>query len=220
VSIINVSASNLLVPSQAIGGTQWVLSVTSMFAPFQTICGETIEVLECYGTLPSANLYFDNRLRSRPWKRATNDEKMAALREATEQIDALNFSGRKISEEQNHAFPRMQDECEPGFGYPYSMLEFAESYPREHRGKLDTRIPWNVIRATYEIALKLLDGFDPELDIKNLNTISDGFSSARSSYDRSFVLEHIRAGIPSAKAWDLLRPYLADSKHLKMIRDS
>ena len=99
-------------------------------------------------------------------------------------------------------------------------LNYADSKVSERqfpRGT-DTEVPLDIEHATYEIALKLLEGFDPELEMANLAAVSQGYSGARTTYDRSFVLEHVAAGIPSTKAWFLLKPYLRSIRELEISR--
>jgi hypothetical protein len=168
------------------------LSVVTAFAPYQNAMGETETLLDSYGDLVHANIYFNQRLRSDAWIAATNDEKLGALREATELIDNLNYCGCKTSTDQTHEFPRNGS----------------------------TTVPGEIVRATYEIALKLVDGYDPDIEVQNLVVVNEGFSSARTTYNRGQVLEHLRAGIPSSKAWSLLRPFLRDWKRLKMVREN
>lgn len=69
--------------------------------------------------------------------------------------------------------------------------------------------PTEIIRATYECALAFLEGVDINIEAENIPTVSQGFGSARVTYDRAHVLEHLRAGIPSVVAWNYLKPYLS-----------
>lgn len=166
------------------------ISVMNALMLHHNVLPETELVLDAYGTLERAGIYFDNRLRNQPWRIATVQERKSALAEATELIDRLAFAGLKTDDTQFHQFPR--------------------------NGEIS--VPSNVEKATYEIALKLLDGFDPDLEIDNLASVSQGYSSVRSTYNRTFALEHIRAGIPSSKAWEYLKPYLADPNILHIRR--
>ena len=147
--------------------------------------------LQAYGSLAGANSYFASRLRMRGlWANATDEDKNAALTEAREWIDRLNFQGCKTVDSQLFEFPRDGSSV----------------------------VPMDIEKAAYEIAAKLLDGMDPELEIKNLGSTSQGFGPARTTYDRAFVLEHLSAGIVSAKAYALLKPFLNDSKRLQLCR--
>lgn len=81
-------------------------------------------------------------------------------------------------------------------------------------------IPQALKDAACEIALNLLDGVDEELEFQNLNMVSQHYANVRSTYDRSFRMEHIEAGIISRKAWNLIYPYLDSSKTIKISRAS
>jgi hypothetical protein len=167
-----------------------LVSVMNGFQMSQSAIPETELVLDAYGSMEQANIYFDNRLRSRPWKKAELAARKSALAEATQLIDRLNFAGCKHQSNQLKQFPRDDD----------------------------VSVPMDIEKACYEIALKLLDGYDPELEVSNLASTSQGYSSVRDTYNRSFVLDHIRAGIPSSKAWELLKPYLRDPNVVKLSR--
>jgi hypothetical protein len=95
-------------------------------------------------------------------------------------------------------------------GTKLDLLEF----PRNNLGV----VPLSVEMACYEIAYHLLDGYDGNVEIANLAANSQGYDQGRTTYDRSFVLEHIRAGIPSAYAFDLLKPYLCDPFEVNLRR--
>lgn len=167
------------------------LSVSNTLIFIQEVAQSVIVPLQAYGTLAGANSYFASRLRMRGlWANASNEDKNAALTEAREWIDRLNFKGSKTDDSQLFEFPRDGDSV----------------------------VPTDVEKAAYEIAAKLLDGMDPELEIKNLGNISQGFGPARTTYDRAFVLEHLSAGIVSAKAYSLLKPFLNDSRALQLSR--
>jgi hypothetical protein len=83
---------------------------------------------------------------------------------------------------------------------------------------VDDVVPRDIEIACYEIAIQLLSGVDPDMEIENLAAHSQGFSTARTTYERAYVLEHIAAGVPSARAWILLKPYLRDPRRLNISR--
>lgn len=105
-----------------------------------------------------------------------------AIAMATAAIDRLNYIGSKSSATQENQFPRGGD----------------------------TEIPADIEKATFEIALALLDDVDPEMEASNLGAISQGYANVRSTYDREVPAPHIVAGIPSVTAWRYLVPYLRD----------
>jgi hypothetical protein len=165
-------------------------SVTSYLILMQEIRGETIQALDCYGNMIKANIYFDNRLRSEDWQNADIDTKKKALVEATRLIDLLNYIDDKTSSSQLHEFPRDGD----------------------------TEVPDTIELACYEVALKLIQGVDPELEQDNLAATAHSYGGVRTTYDRSFVPEHLQAGIPSAKAWGFLKPFLRDTRRINFSR--
>jgi hypothetical protein len=140
-----------------------------------------------YGNLTNAGNYFKTKLDGDTWFDANLFDQENSLREATRRIEALNLAGTKVSEDQ--------------------LLHF----PTEEKGT-----PKAIYIATYEIALKLLDGREPDREVDALSTTLKAYAGFRTMYDRSTVQEHIRAGIPSAYAWSILRPYLCDALRVKL----
>jgi hypothetical protein len=114
------------------------------------------------------------------------------MAQATRIIDNLNFIGSKADVDQPLQFPRSQN----------------------------TIIPVQVEQASYEVALKLLEGIDPDIEAMNLSVQRQGFAISMTHYDRSFVPPWIRAGIPCQSAWVLLVPYLRDPNQLLLRRSS
>ena len=123
--------------------------------------------------------------------------------EATQIIDSLNYVGAKTDSTQLHQFPRTA----PGSTF-CPIIE----------GVADTAVPISIEIAAYEIAIQLLSGIDPDIEIENLAAHSQGFSTARTTYERAYALEHIVAGVPSARAWKLLKPFLCDPGLVKISR--
>jgi len=148
--------------------------------------------MSSYLTIVAAQVILNDRLSTEAWDNAEDADKTKALTMATKLIDRLNYLGNKTADAQVLQFPRGGD----------------------------ASVPADILEACTEIALKLLDGFDPELEFENLNMISQGYSNVRSTYDRSRVPEHLGVGIPSAYAWGLLKPYLRDFRTVDMHRAS
>lgn len=147
---------------------------------------------EYYGTLNGANTYFHSKLHTESWMNAPIEDREKALFDATRRIEVLAFKGSKATSEQVLFFPRLT---------------------------LDSGVvPDDIIMATYEIALALLNGIDPDVEARNLSVSAQGYAGARTTYDRSYTQDHLRAGIPSAYAWSILRPYLADPQNLRVSR--
>ncbi len=145
---------------------------------------------EYYGSVEDGSNYFSRRLNSSPWDDASDTDKLKSLWEATRLIDCLNFKGSKADSSQILQFPRGEDEV----------------------------IPADIRYATYEIAYRLLDGIDPDLEQDDLRTSAQGYSSVRVSKDTAWGQEYLQNGIPSARAWHLLRPYLRDPLTIKINR--
>jgi len=170
-----------------------------------------------YGTVDEANTYFDNRLFSTTWTSANATEREQALIGATQIIDRLNFSGEKAAvyailyDSDGDLVDPAPTKAEIRAAYLSQELEFP-------RGT-DTNVPDDIKIACWEVAYALLDGIDPDMEAENLAVIGQTISSVRTTYDRNNVsMEHIANGVPSAKAWRLLRPFLRDSHLFKMSR--
>jgi len=169
--------------------------------------------LTFYGTLLEGDSYFAARLHSDVWSSATSAEKTAALIEARRIIDAFNFKNEKhtvyvlllanssASDEAIRAAEASQ------------TLEFP-------RGA-DTVVPEQIRLAAYEIAYELLDGKDPELELENLGIESQTFGQVKTTFNRDQLpIEHLINGVPSAKAWRWLKPYLRDGGSVVLSRVS
>jgi len=157
-----------------------------------------------YGTLIDANEYFQNRLYTLAWDEASSKNKTIALTEATSRIDRLRFSGVKVDETQDLEFPRY-----------YLDFDGTDSGPEG-----DEEVPEDIEIATYELAYSLLDGVNPDLELENLMSIRQRYSSVQLQRSTNDSLEYIIAGIPNATAWRHLLPYLAPSKSIRLHRVS
>lgn len=176
--------------------------------------------MSAYATVSEANAYFELRLYSGLWNTKTVQVKTTALEQATRIIDRLNFAGEK------HAANLVRQSL-TGEDGTLQCLEDAilrQIYDAGATQELefprgrDTAIPVDIKIATYEIAFALLDGVEPDSELENLGVVSQGYSSVRTTYDRSFVQEHLNAGVPSATAWRYLKPYLRDGSTVKFSR--
>jgi hypothetical protein len=148
------------------------------------------DTFEYYGTLLAAEHYFNYKLDSSDWDLATIKDREKALIQATRAIDKLNFLHDKFNIDQTLQFPRGVSEA----------------------------VPIEIEYACYEIAIKLLGGIDVDVEAKTLGVMSESYTGIRTAYDPSFVNEHIRAGIPSIEAWEYLKPFLRDSRTVKLLR--
>jgi len=155
----------------------------------QSIVAGLSKVPIFYGSILDANNYFSMKLDAGLWFDSEDTRKSAALFQATQIIDSLNYVGTKVGELE---FPRTIEDVE------------QETVPR------------SIVEAAYEIAYKLLDGYDADNEIKNLAVSSNGYV-VRATYN-AVVLDHIRAGVPSALAFTFLRPYLVDKETVNISR--
>lgn len=153
-----------------------------------------------YIDVEEAQDYADEQLNVDAWEDAKDEDGSLwgepgtkcykALTMATKAINRLNYAGDKTDEDQVNAFPRGED----------------------------TEVPDDIKRATFEIALALLDGIDLAIEMENQTLVSQGYANIRSTHDRSSPAPYIIAGIPSAQAWLLLLPYLRDNRSVTILR--
>ena len=152
--------------------------------------------MSMYGSVSEAEEYFQTRYGAGAWDALANQpnetkDKIASLTTATHIIDRLNFKGCRTSTTQDLQFPRDGN----------------------------TAVPIAIKLATYEIALALLDGVEPEMEFENLFLTSQGYANVRSGH-KDVPQPHHLAGVPSFKAWTFLRPYMQDPNELKLDRVS
>lgn len=145
-----------------------------------------------YTDVSGGDAYFSTRVGSDAWDEAETADKEKALGHATRIIDNLNFLGTKAVETQDNAFPR--------YG--------------------QTDVPTDIVNACCEIALALLDGINPELELENLMQTASGYANVKSTFNRDQLPEHILAGVPSSTAWLYIKPWLKDNRSVNMIRES
>lgn len=141
---------------------------------------ESVFQASSYVSLNEADDYFESRINSEAWEDSADSDKLKALKSATKMIDHLAFEGSKTISDQELEFPRDDS----------------------------ITIPNDIKIACMEIAVGLLEGLDPDQEIANIYANSRSFAATRTGYDRSFVPEHLRAGIVSPTAWMYLKPYL------------
>lgn len=151
-----------------------------------------------YPTLEQADEYFETRLFSQAWGNAAPQDRTAALEMATQQIDRLPYKGRK------HAAWLV---AEAG-GDDSEIKAASASQPLQFPRGSDEEVPEDILIACYEIAFQLLDGRNADEEYEDLPTVSQGYSSVRRTYNRSFLPEHLQHGIVSVLAWRYLKPYV------------
>lgn len=154
----------------------------------------TAAVVYSYADLVYADDYFTRRLYVQAWTEANDAQRTAALQEAAQRMDRLNFRGARTVSTQILEWPRINTSFD------------------------DDVIPNDIKIANCEVAFALLDGVDPDMEYENLAAVAEGASSMRTTYGRTLVPEHFSAGIPSHLAWLHLRPHLADVRRVKLRR--
>lgn len=148
------------------------------------------ETADTYCTLEEAAFILEAELNTAPWDGATDVERTKALKKATRLIDRLEFEGEKSDAAQALEFPRGGDSV----------------------------VPPDIQIACTLIAVRLLEGVDMNLERESLRHTSTGISAVRMSSDTGIILPWIVAGIPSAEAWDYLRPYLRGPQGIDILR--
>ncbi len=169
---------------------------------------------QAYATVDEANAYFVDRLHSTVWDNASDTQKRQALIQATEDIDWLNFKGYKatVAALLNGVYD--VSEVDPAAIRAAEAAQELE-FPRG----TDTVVPPVIQRASYEIAYARLDGVDPDTELENLAVVSQGYAGVRTTYNRiQQPIEHLVAGIASATAWRLLKPFIRDGQAIKTSR--
>lgn len=81
-------------------------------------------------------------------------------------------------------------------------------------------IPLEIMNATIELALSLLDGVRPEFEHRNLSVEAENITGARTTYNRASYAPYLAAGIPSLMAWAWLQPFLARYRSVRLNRVS
>lgn len=139
-----------------------------------------------------ADAYFGAKLVAYAWTDETIERQNLALAEATFILEQLNYAGEKTDTDQELQFPRGGDIV----------------------------IPDTIKQACCEVAYALLDGVEIEHEQKNVRATNLKFANVVSKFDSRMVPEHIVAGVPSWRAWLLLKPYLRSHETIKLTRQS
>lgn len=160
--------------------------------------------ITAYGSVANADLFFSFSLNTRKWDTSSPLNKRKALISATRLIDTLNYAGQKTSEGQVLQFPRSN--------------VYVDPLTQDSVITADDRVPADIKIATYIIALRLLEGYDPDKEADLLAAGSTKFGQVSTNYQRDYIPEHMRAGIPSVTAWRYLRPYLRDPHGVELTR--
>jgi hypothetical protein len=170
-----------------------------------------------YVDIGTAETYFAGKLHEVAWSDASSEDRNKALVAASRIITRLNFKGYK-KPVFDLLYPQGYPNCcantqviVPNCVSGDEIRAAETSQELEFPRNSDTEIPQDIQIACCEIAYALLDGIDPDLELENLDVVSQGYASVRSSYSRSRnPTEHLAAGVPSATAWRYLKPYIRD----------
>jgi hypothetical protein len=182
-----------------------------------------------YGSLDEANDYFASRLHSDPWDDAATGDKPKGLLAARRLIDNLCFKGHKHAVWVFHQNmpPPWRDPTNGNFNrvaaeqYRQQERDAELSQPLEFPRGPDTVVPDAISIAQYELALSLLDGVDPQLELENLSVTAQGHAEVRTHFDRGMVpIEHLINLVPNPLAWSLLKPFLRDDQAVRLSRVS
>jgi hypothetical protein len=161
-----------------------------------------------YVTVAEAGIYFQSKLQTAAWDKASFDMQQKALYESTRIIDSLKLTGCKADRDQVLRFPRMHQLAE-------DTDPESETY-----GELIPTVPTDVKEACCEIALALLQGVDPTHEYNLLSRQVHGYATTRQQKDTTLLEPHILAGVPSLEAWKFLVKYLRDFNGVNLVRDS
>lgn len=194
-----------------------------------------------YGSIQSADEYFQCKLFEQAWGLSNPTERQNSLIAAARIVDSLNYKGVKHSvyvvlqqsgtvgtcgcggscgSTCSHAYIQPPANCnDPALRQALRDAEAAQEleFPRGPDTVVPERIEW----ASYEIAVALLDGVDPDMELENMSMRSHGIGSVQASYSRNQEpLEHFMNGVPSIAAWKFMRPFLRDDTLRRLIRVS
>lgn len=179
--------------------------------------------MDHYGTVSDANAYFETRLHSDSWSDATVSDRETALIEATRIIDSLNYKGVKHTvweimyeyDSTDEIYEKILNDPPTRAAVITADAAQALEFPR---GK-DTVVPTEIKWACYEIALALIEGFDPEDAIDKINVLRQSYSAVSTTYDNSSnAVEYLVYGIPTARVWRWLKPFLTSDRIIRISR--
>lgn len=168
-----------------------------------------------YATEIESLVFFDARLHAEAWENANSSDRLKSLRQASSILDNLNYRGEK-----SPAF-QMRKAIELSGGPIVESVIQAAGLTQEHEfpRQTDATIPPRVKDAACLIAYALLiEGVDPATTFSALDIESDTHGSVRTAYSKAERPPHVLAGVPSAEAWQLIYPFLRDTRTLQMFR--
>lgn len=163
-----------------------------------------------YGTVAGGDAFFAARLHNYDWNKSTSADKLAALVQATEYIEQFQYLGQKKAVQD--VLTSLGEDADLCTEANQEALEAAElSQPLEFPRGTDTVVPEEITTATYLIAKALLGGRDPDADLENLAVKQAKYGGVTTSYQRDGNnQEHQAHLIPSAQAFNLIRPFFRE----------
>lgn len=163
-----------------------------------------------YGSVSGGDSYFESRLHAYDWSRSTPADKLKALVQAAEYIDAFGYIGQKAAvytliEASDEDTDWTTDENR-------ALIQAAElAQPLEFPRDADSEVPTEIEHAAYLIAKALLGGRDPEADLENLAVKQSQYGGVKTQYQRDGNnQEHIAHLIPSPQAFNKIRPFFRE----------
>jgi hypothetical protein len=161
-----------------------------------------------YGTLIAAEKFFQYRLHNYDWVESNIQRRTSSLVEASDLIDQFDYLGSKYS------VAVLTDPT------PEQERLARLSQPREFPRGTVNELPKEIETATYLIAIALLSGRVPDADLESLAKKSTQYGDLKTTYNREGNNEeHIAHLIPSAQAWNLIKPFLRENNsfHVKRV---
>ena len=149
-----------------------------------------------YVTVEEADTYFNQRLSSEAWLEAESEDKEKSLIMATRVINQFRYIGRKLSNDQKLAFPRID-----------SSLVLNDAQLIKYNLNQD-KVPEDVKYAQLEQAIYYLEGEDA-----NRQLMDAGITSF-SSNGASFSMQNDGYAALSQSARLYLKPYLTKGGRL------
>ena len=163
-----------------------------------------------YGSLVDANNYFEQRLHVFHWSNASAEDRIRANNQAYELINMFNYEGEKKAV--YDALTADPDATEATL--QAAWLTQDGEFPRG----TSSVVPDQVIWAQYLISYGYLEGRVPEEEFEQLAVTSQAYGGVRQAYNRQIEMQHIALLIPSAQAFNYLRPFFRDRNGFCLVR--
>ena len=148
----------------------------------ESLSVEIVSVPPIFGSLAGSINYWSNRLEGQLWSVSSKNKLMQALVTATSTLNNLRYAGSMTDSTQVLEFPRNGSAV----------------------------VPIAIQEACYELAMAFLKGVDAETEYAGTFASLRSFGQIETRYDYGMrPPEHIVAGVPSLRAWHLIRPFLS-----------